>query len=74
MSLSKKCVSFFRFLSGKMHLVSGTSDGDRERLGRLSKGIDLTDLSRCCRWPATSWVHYTTSCKTQSSAPEDLLS
>ena len=25
---------------------------------------------RCCR-PATSWVHYTTSCNTQSSAPED---
>ena len=23
------------------------------------------------RWPATSWVHYTTCCNTQSSAPED---
>ena len=23
------------------------------------------------RLPATSWVHYTTSCSTQSSAPED---
>ena len=23
------------------------------------------------RWPATSWVHYTTSCNTQSIAPED---
>ena len=23
------------------------------------------------RWPATSWVHYTTGCNTQSSAPED---
>ena len=23
------------------------------------------------RWPATSWVHYVTSCNTQSSAPED---
>ena len=22
-------------------------------------------------WPATSWVHYTTSCNTKSSAPED---
>ena len=22
-------------------------------------------------WPATSWVHYTTSCNTQSIAPED---
>ena len=22
-------------------------------------------------WPTTSWVHYTTSCNTQSSAPED---
>ena len=27
---------------------------------------------RCCRPPAEkSWVHYTTSCDTQSSAPED---
>ena len=23
------------------------------------------------RWPATSWVHYTTSCNIQSGAPED---
>ena len=23
------------------------------------------------RWPATSWVHYTTHCNAQSSAPED---
>ena len=23
------------------------------------------------RWPATLWVHYTTSCNTQSSVPED---
>ena len=23
------------------------------------------------RWPATSWLHYTTSCNTQSSVPED---
>jgi len=23
------------------------------------------------RWPATSSVHYTTNCNTQSSAPED---
>ena len=23
------------------------------------------------RWPPTSWVHYTTSCNTQSSVPED---
>ena len=23
------------------------------------------------RWPATSWLHYTTNCNTQSSAPED---
>ena len=22
-------------------------------------------------WPATSWVHYTTSCNTQSGTPED---
>ena len=25
---------------------------------------------RCCR-PATSWMHYTTSCNTQSGVPED---
>ena len=24
------------------------------------------------RWPATLWVHCTTSCNTQSSAPEDV--
>ena len=24
-----------------------------------------------CYLPAASWVHYTTSCNTQSSAPED---
>ena len=23
------------------------------------------------RWPTTSWVHCTTNCNTQSSAPED---
>ena len=27
------------------------------------------DVAGC--WPATSWVHYTTNCNTQSSAPED---
>ena len=29
-----------------------------------------TMLPAGCR-PATSWVHYTTSCNTQSSVPED---
>ena len=24
------------------------------------------------RWPITSWVHYTASCNTQSSVPEDV--
>ena len=37
------------------------------RLCVTASGIMHT---RCCR-PATSWVHYTTSCNTQSSAPED---
>jgi len=37
---------------------------------------DSVVLHCCCsahdeNRPATSWVHYTTSCKTQSSAPED---
>ena len=27
--------------------------------------------TRCCR-PVTSWVHYTTSCNTQSNAPKDV--
>ena len=30
-----------------------------------------TMLPATGRWPAKSWVHYTTSCNTQSSAPED---
>jgi hypothetical protein len=30
-----------------------------------------TMLPATCRWPVTSWVHYTTSYNTQSSAPED---
>ena len=28
-------------------------------------------IAHHCRWPATSSVHYTTNCNTQSSAPED---
>ena len=32
----------------------------------INKYISLSDI-----WPATSWVHYITSCNTQSSAPED---
>jgi len=32
-------------------------------------GIEVHDVAG--RWPATSWVHYTTSCNTQPSAPED---
>ena len=31
-----------------------------------------TMLPATGRWPAKSWVHYTTSCNTQSSAPEDV--
>jgi len=31
----------------------------------------MTSKSSSYRWPATSWVHYTTSCNTQSSAPEN---
>ena len=35
----------------------------------INKYISLSDI--CLMLPATSWVHYTTSCNTQSSAPED---
>ena len=28
-------------------------------------------MANAGRWPATSWVHYTRGCNTQSSAPED---
>jgi len=28
-------------------------------------------VTACGRKPATSWVHYTTSCNTQYSAPDD---
>ena len=39
------------------------------RLYVTARGIMHT---RCCRpVTATSWVHYTTNCNTQSSAPED---
>ena len=47
-------------------------------------GFDVSNVQSTCsatcgqlsagqfkRWPATSWVHYTTNCNTQSSAPED---
>ena len=42
--------------------------------GCQSRKRDVARLRRAasrCRWPATSWGHYTTSCNTQSSAPED---
>ena len=35
------------------------------------KGQAITLQTWTGRWPATSWVHYTTSSNTQSSAPED---
>ena len=37
---------------------------------RLCVAASGTMHPRCCR-PATSWVHYTTSCNTQSSVPVD---
>ena len=42
-----------------------------------NNGLLIIPVSSTCygqlfsRWPATSWVHYTTDCNTQSSAPED---
>ena len=36
----------------------------------LENSTEVPSLSAGDR-PATSWVHYTTSCNTQSSAPED---
>ena len=32
---------------------------------------NVTTMLPTGRWPTTSWVHYTTSCNTQSSVPED---
>ena len=37
----------------------------------LSKWVSGAKVERELLWPATSWVHYTTNCNTQSSAPED---
>ena len=36
-----------------------------------NNGLLIIPFSSTCHRPATSWVHYTTSCNTQSSAPED---
>ena len=36
-----------------------------------SLGYNAPTMLSAGSWPATSWVHYTTSCNTQSSAPED---
>ena len=38
-------------------------------LWRVGKRLSYIEDARW--WPATSWVYYTTSCNTQSSAPED---
>ena len=45
---------------------------------KLRRCILCGDVAACremacvlCSRPATSWVHYTTSCNTQSSVPED---
>ena len=37
----------------------------------FSGGSSLDADSSTGNRPATSWMHYTTSCNTQSSAPED---
>ena len=50
-----------------MILVSSTCFG---QLFSPSSGALDCVLQLCCR-PATSWVPYTTSCNTRSSAPED---
>ena len=39
-------------------------------LSRVAKRLSYIEDARC-HGPATSWVNYTTSCNTQSSAPED---
>ena len=39
-------------------------------LWRVAKRLSYIE-DALCNGPATSWVHYTTSCNTQSSAPED---
>ena len=58
----------------KLALTSPTGGG--RSVGIVRSRTKATEFSlgimhpRCCR-PATSWVHYTTSCNTQSSPPED---
>ena len=51
-------------------------DGRRNRLKHVGRLPVAWKRRQCLRFqatgiPATSWVHYTTSCNTQSSAPED---
>ena len=47
----------------------------RDEAGKpvIPMGVPIASrgTSTCCRQPATSWVNYTTSCNTHSSAPED---
>jgi len=49
------------------HILSCDTVVANERYGRKLK----TTHDVAGRWPATSRVHYTTSCNTQSSTPED---
>ena len=49
-------------------VVGGQVQGSR--LCVQEEGCCTTDVAD--RWPATSWVHYTTNCNTQCSAPEDV--
>ena len=43
----------------------------RELKNPVPNGIIMNPTTCYCHRPATSWVHYTTNCNTQSSAPED---
>ena len=54
----------FKFVSWH----SNSSRGGQIRLSGIQICLSFKVNSR---WPATSWVHYTTNCNTQSSAPED---
>ena len=53
-------------MNGTLHAARGVGDSSV-----MKSGIRTLHPTITTRWPATSWVHYITSCNTQSIAPED---
>ena len=63
----------FSFFSYSLHYDNVADKGRVLQAFRIlcTLRYDLRKNDVAGRWPATSWVHYTTNCNTQSSAPED---